>query len=443
MQPNTSKSRLLKNKSGFIKYFKNTSWLMGERIFRLAIALTVGVMVTRYLGPEDFGTFSYAQSFVGLFTAFSSLGLTDILVRELLKSKEKHYELMGTSFWLQTFGSCFIMVSLICFVLLNNNKPLTNKIILIVGFTTFLHSFNVITSFFNSQVKSKFNAIPAFLGITISSLLKIYGIWQQASLIFFVYILVFDTLFLALGQIYYYIKSSNRLKKWTFKRATAKALLKDSWPLILSGIVISIYMKIDQIMIKELISNAAVGQYAAAVRLSEAWYFIPMIICTSVFPAILNAKTKSIELYKERLSNLYDLMVFLGIAVIIPVLLFADWGIQFLYGSDFDQTAFVLKIHIWAGVFVFLGVANRRWFISENLQVYQTICLGFGMITNIILNIIMIPKLGIAGAAYATLISQFVASVLAPAFFSKTRESFYMMIQSLLFISFFNKILRR
>lgn len=413
---------------------------MGEKVFRLLIALTVGVMVTRYLGPKDFGVLSYAQSFVGLFGAFSTLGLSDILVRELVKSKEKHFELIGTSFWLQTIGSCFIMSCLIFYVLFNNNESITNKIILIIGVTTFLQSFNVIRTFFNSQVKSKFGTIPAFFGIIISSILKIYFIWQKASLIFFVYILVFDILFLALGQIYFYTKSKHSMRKWRFKSSTAKSLLKDAWPLILSSIVISIYMKIDQIMIKELIDNAAVGQYAAAVRLSEAWYFIPMTICTSLFPAILNAKATSIKLYRQRLGKLYDLMVVLGFSIVIPVMFLADWGILFLYGKAFDQAAIVLKIHIWAGVFVFLGVANQKWFISENLQAYNVICLGFGMVINVVLNLILIPKYGIVGAAYATLVSQFAASVLAPSFFAKTRLSFFMMIQSLLLINLFKKI---
>ena len=416
---------------------------MGEKIFRLGIALTVGVFVTRYLGPEDFGIFSYAQSFVALFTAFSSLGLTDILVRELIKSKDSHYELMGTTFWLQTLGSCFIMLCLVIFVVLNNNEALTNQIILIVGGTTFFQSFTVITSYFNSEVKSRFAVTPAFLGIIISSLLKIYCIWQNASLIHFVYILVFDTFFLAFGQIYFYAKSNQSIREWIFDKTRAKALMKDAWPLVLSGIVISIYMKIDQVMIKELINNAAVGQYAAAVRLSEAWYFIPMIICTSLFPAILNAKARSPQLYRQRMANLYNLMIFLGFAVIIPVVLLADWGINFLYGSDFNQTAAVLKIHIWAGVFVFLGVANQKWFISENLQVYNIACLGIGMLANIFLNFILIPKSGIEGAAYATLASQFLASVLAPSFFRKTRDSFFMMLQSLLLISLWKKALRR
>src|SRR5690606_27114791 len=114
-----------------------------------------------------------------------------------------------------------------------------------------------------------------------------------------------------------------------------------------------------------------------------------------------------------------------------------DWAIQILYGEAFSQTAGVLNIHILGSVFVFLGVANQKWFISENFQVYNIICLGFGMVANIILNAIMIPRMGIIGAAYATLISQFLASVLAPAFFKKTRNSFFMMIRALLFVQIF------
>ena len=430
----------LKNKSGFLKYLKNTSWLMSEKIIRLVIALTVGVLVTRYLGPNDFGILSYANSFVGLFAAFSSLGLGDILVRELVKANKKSEELLGTAFTLQTLGSLFIMLCLIIFVFFNDNEPITNTIILILGLVTFLRSFNIINNFFDSQVKSKFGVIPGLIGVFLSAALKLACIWLKAPLLYFVYILVFDVLFLTAGQLYYYYKSGNSVFKWSFSIKTSKYLLKDSWPLILSSIVISIYMKVDQIMIKEFLDSAAVGQYSAAVRLSEAWYFIPTIICSSLFPAIINAKIKSKVLYLSRLQRLFDLMVVLGIVIIIPVLIFGDWVILLLYGEAFNETAAVLKIHIWAGVFVFLGVANQKWFISENLQSYNIICLGLGMVANVIMNIYFIPIYGIYGAAFATLISQFVASVLAPVLFKKTRASFFMMINSLFIFNIFKRL---
>jgi O-antigen/teichoic acid export membrane protein len=438
-----NKIKSFTNEAGFLRYFKNTFWLMGEKVIRLVVALSIGVWVTRYLGPEQFGILSYAQSFVAIFAAFSTLGLTDIVMRELVKSQENKNVILGTSFGLQTLGSLFIMICLSVAIYLNDNDELTNKIIIILGLVTFINSFGVINAYFNSTVKSKYIALPSLIGLVISTLLKVFLILSEASLIFFVYLLAFDIVFLSIGQIWFYSQNNHSIFKWHFSWNMAKKLLLDSWPLILSSIVISVYMKIDQVMIQELMGNAAVGQYSAAVRLSEAWYFIPTIICSSLFPAIINAKLKNNELYMSRLQRLYDLMVVLGFSIVIPVTLLSEWGINLLYGQAFAQAAPVLNIHIWAGVFVFLGVANQKWFISENLQAYNIFCLGFGMVSNIILNLILIPKSGILGAAYATLASQFIASVLAPLFFKKTRISFVMMIRSLFFINYLNILFRK
>jgi len=427
----------LNNNSGFTRYLKNTSWLMAEKVLRLLIALSVGVWVTRYLGPEQFGILSYAQSFVGIFAALSSLGLSDIIIRELVKSQEKTDVILGSSFGLQTIGSTVIMLILIVSICLNDNDPLTNKIIVILGLLTFVNSFTVLSSYFHSLVKSKYFAYVGLLGVLISAVLKILLILGEYSLIHFVYVLAFDVIFLSTGLVWFYVKSGQSLFKWRFNWSIARSLLKDAWPLILSGIIVSIYMKIDQVMIKEYMGNSAVGQYSAAVRLSEAWYFIPTIICSSLFPAIINAKMKDNDLYLSRLQKLYNLMVVLGVVIIFPVLLLGDWAIHFLYGEAFNQSSAVLKIHIIGSVFVFLGVANQKWFISENFQAYNILCLGFGMVANIILNAIMIPKMGIMGAAYATLISQFLASVLAPVFFKKTRNSFFMMVRALFFVQLF------
>ncbi|MCL6266236.1 flippase [Flagellimonas sp. 2012CJ39-3] len=410
---------------------------MAEKVARLLLALSIGVWVTRYLGPDQFGVLSYARSFVGIFTAFSSLGLNDIIIRELVKDQNQRNVLLGSSFGLQTLGSTVIMIILLISVHFNDNEPLTNKIILILGLITFLSSFNVITSYLHSNVKSKFYAITGLTGILISSLLKVYLILGEYSLIYFVYVLAFDMFFLALGLNWFYKKMGNSPFQWRFSRKVAISLLKDAWPLVLSGIIISIYMKIDQVMIKEFLASSDVGQYAAAVRLSEAWYFIPTIICSSLFPAIINAKLRDGKLYMDRLQRLYNLMVVLGVSIVLPVLLFSDWMINVLYGSAFDQSAAVLNIHILGSVFVFLGVANQKWFISENFQKYNILCLGFGMLANVLLNLFLIPKYGIIGAAYATFISQFIASVLAPVLFSKTRNSFFMMVRALFFVQIF------
>ena len=127
------KLKELRSNSGFMKYFKNTSWLLGEKVLRILAALTVGVWVIRYLGPSDYGTLSYAQSFVGIFAAFSTLGLSEILSRDLVNQPEKKYVLIGTSFFLQIMGSGILLLCLFGSFYLKDNDDLTKKIIIIIG----------------------------------------------------------------------------------------------------------------------------------------------------------------------------------------------------------------------------------------------------------------------------------------------------------------------
>lgn len=420
-----------------MKYFKNTSWLFGEKIFRMVVGLFVGIWVARYLGPEQFGLFSYAQSFVGLFTAIATLGLDGIVVRELVKDPSRRDELIGTAFWLKLIGAIAVMLILVIAVNFTSNDHTTNVIVFIVASATIFQAFNVVDMYFQSKVLSKYVVYANVISLLLSSIVKIALILIEAPLVAFAWVVLFDSVVLALGFVYYYIKNNStfNIKNLTFNKSTAISLLKDSWPLILSGIVISIYMKIDQVMIMEMMDAEAVGQYAAAVRISELWYFIPMVIVSSLFPAIVNAKAVSEELYYARLQKLYDLMVWMAIAIVLPMTFLSDWVVELLYSGDYNQAGSVLMIHIWAGVFVFLGVASGKWFTAENLQMLSFWRTFYGMAINVILNFVLIPKYGIQGAAVATLLSQVIAAYISDLFNNKTKQMFYMKTKSFLMIN--------
>lgn len=408
---------------GFKKYFANTSWLMGERIFRMGVALFVGVYVARYLGPERFGLLSYASSFVGLFTALATLGLDGIMVRELVKTPERRDELLGTAFWLKAGGAILMWTGIGAVIPFIKNDIETNILIAIIAFGTIFQAFNVIDFNYQAEVKSRYVVWIQVVQLVVSSTVKLVLIWITAPLVWFACVFLLDAVVHAVGLTAMYLRNTGKIWYWECRWRVAKELLRDSWPLILSGMVISIYMKIDQVMIKEMLDVEQVGLYAAAVRLSEAWYFIPMAITSSVFPAIINAKKQSEELYYQRLQKLYDLMVWLAVAIALPTTFLAPWVIRVLYGKAFLPAAGVLSIHIWAGVFVFLGVACSKWFIVENYikkNFYRTF---IGMVTNIILNLILIPLCGIYGAAIATLLGQMTANYIYDIFDKQTHPS--------------------
>ena len=420
--------------SGFRRYFANTSWLMGHRILGMIVALFVGVYVARYLGPERFGLLSYAGCFVGLFTALATLGLDGIMVRELVKTPERRDELLGTAFWLKAGGTILMWAGIAAAVPFTNNDTQTNILVAIIAFAVIFQVFNVIDLNYQAAVKSKYVVYAQLVSLVVSSITKLIFIWISAPLVWFASVFLFDALVRAIGLFAMYLKNTGKVWYWKWRWQTAKELLADSWPLILSGMVVSVYMKIDQVMIKEMMGSEQVGHYAAAVKLSEAWYFVPMAITSSVFPAIINAKQQSEELYYQRLQKLYDLMVLLAVAIALPTTFLAPWVIRVLYGEAFLPAAGVLSIHIWAGVFVGLGVASGKWFITENfikLSFYRTF---LGAVGNVIFNLIFIPILHINGAAIGTLLANFLAAYFFDVINLKTRRTFIMKTKSLCFI---------
>ena len=426
-----SKLKTLKSHQGFRRYAANTSWMMGEKILRMFVGLFVGIWVARYLGPEQFGLLSYAQSFVFLFTAIATLGLDGIVVRELVKDESRRDELLGTAFGLKLIGAVLILPSLWLTVQLTSNDAHTNLLVFIIASATIFQSFNVIDFYYQSRVQSKYVAWANSFGLCVSSAIKIVLILNEAPLMAFAIMVAFDAIVLATGLVFFYkISSKKKMFNWSFKTAIAKKLLIDSWPLILSGLVVSVYMKIDQVMIKEMLDTEAVGHYAAAVRLSEVWYFVPVVIATSLFPSIINAKKVSQELYLQRLQRIYILMVWMSLIIALPVTLSSEFIINTLYGSDYQNAASVLMIHVWTAIFVFLGVSRSNWIITENLQIYSMLYLAIGLCVNLVGNYLFIPTQGILGAALATLLSQACVAIVFPFLFSKTRYMGVMMLKS-------------
>ncbi|MDD5247872.1 MAG: flippase [Rhodocyclaceae bacterium] len=418
---------------GFRRYAVNASWLIAEKILRMSVGLIVGIWIARYLGPEQFGLFSYAQSFVFLFTAIATLGLDGIVVRELVKDEGRRDTLLGSAFGLKLVGAILILPMLVLAVQLTSNDNYTNLLVFIIASGTIFQSFNVIDFYYQSKVLCKYVAFANSLSLVLSSVVKILALLNEAPLYSFALITLFDSAVLAAGLIYYY-KTASRLKlfTWRFDCQIAKTLLKDSWSLALSSLVVSLYMKIDQVMIKEMMNAEAVGQYAAAVRLSESWYFIPMAISTSVFPAIVNAKQVTEGHYLKRLRSLYTLMIWLGIAIAIPMTFLSKWVVLFLYGSAYHQAGEVLMIHAWSGIFASLLVASGRWYINENLSILAFYRNLGACVLNIVLNVLLIGEYGIKGAAVATLLALILSSYLFDAFNKRTRMQFRIKTQALL-----------
>lgn len=417
--------------AGFRRYFANTSWMFGEQILRMISGLLVGIWVARYLGPEQIGIFSYALAFVAIFNAFAKLGLDGIVVRDLVNEPHKRDVYLGTAFWLKLIAGLATFLIIAFATLFCSNDSTTNLYILIIAGGIIFQSFEVVDFYFQSKVLSKFVSISKITQLVISSLLKVYFVLTGADLLWFVVISFVDQF--ALAVILYF--AYKKLKVGSFLRffniSIAKKMLNDSWPLIVTGLSIVIYMRIDQIMLKEMIGMRQVGIYTAALRLSESWYFVPVLICTSLFPAIVNAKKSDNDLYMRRLNNLYFHLIWIAILVALIATFISNNIVNLLFGIKYIVAGEILSVHIWSGVFVVIGVLSGQWFLLEGCQKIATLNTIIGALINIVLNCLMIPIYGVKGVAYATLISYSFSSYFLLFFNRKTRVLFHQITNSI------------
>jgi O-antigen/teichoic acid export membrane protein len=430
------------DEEAFNKYLKNTGWLMFGRI----LSMIVGFVVTRFLGPISFGDLSFADAFTAIAAAIGALGLDTFVIREIINDPTKKDEILGTSLLLRlTVNLLLIPVSIGLYLLFHHlsdrpGEPLT-YVVALLSFAAFFKSFNVIDSYFQSQVQSKYVVQVQNICVIASAVFKIILVYLNVPVIWFAWALVFDGFILAFGLTIRYHSKGFSIFKWHFKKERAKSLLKQSAPLILSAVMVSIYMKIDQVMLKSE-GSAAVGIYSAVAKISEAWYFIPVAIVTSVFPALIHARKTDHARYIKRLQNLYDLLVAISLPVALIITFSSNIIIDIIYDNRFVGAENMLPIHIWSGVFVFLGSASSQFLLAEGFTKISFYRTAVGAIINILLNLWLIPLYAGVGASIATLIAC-ASSAFYILLIPKTRQQGIMMLKSLFLITVFQKILKR
>jgi len=407
--------------NGFKRYFLNTGWMFFGQMFNLGLSFFIGIWMARYLGPGNFGILSYAIAFSSLFSFIADLGINSILNRELVKFPEKRDELLGTALRLKIGGGIVAFLVTGSAVLLTDASLLIRGLVLLYSLTFIFQAIGVISIFFQARVEAKKNVRSQIISSSISSVLKIIMILSGSGVIWLTLIYALDSIWLGIFLTLAYRRSGLRIKTWSFNWSMAKEMLSSSWLLMLTSVSISIYMRIDQVMIKQLMNETTVGLYSAATKISEVWYIIPATICPSLFSAIINSKKVDQDLYFARLKKLFLLMLFFAVLVGLSVTLLSRPIIQILFGSAYLGAVSVLRIYVWSVVGTFLGVAVGQYLIAENYTKIYFFITILGAIVNVVLNLLLIPKIGINGAALATVVS-YLFVVVSLIFFKNTRK---------------------
>ena len=410
----------------------NFSWLAAEKLTALGMALIVSIQVARYLGPSEFGVLSYVMAVAALAAPLATLGINHILTKELTQHPDAAGRTLGTAALLRKAGALLAVAAVGAWALF---APATDA--RVPGFALLLVAAGLVGSLEFLQywflTSRKMNAYSAarMTNSVLFSVIRIAQIYLGASLEAFVIVTAVETI--GAGALTYvaYRRARTTPIRWSFDAALAKKLLSRSWPLTFAALASAVYHKIDVIMIAEMASTAEAGVYAVAARFSEVWYFIPTMLLTALFPALLELKAKSAEAYQRHMQNIYDALAAAGTLVAVVVTIVAVPMIDLLFGPAYAPAALILSIHVWSGVFIFMRAMLGKWLIIEDLYIFSLVTQGAGTIVNVALNFYMIPRYGAVGAAIATLVSYASASYLALALHPRTRPMFVMMTRSL------------
>ncbi len=417
----------IRRRRGIRDALGNIGWLSGDRVFRMFAAVLVSTSVARYLGPGQFGLLNYAMAIFSLFNIISALGLDSLVVRDLAIDENGEPEILGTALWLKAGASVVTtaMATAVAYIL----EPQNHTVVLIVfllSFAAVSQALDVIDYFFQSQTRSRYAVVPRTIAFVVCSIARLVAVFFHATLMAFAWIQALEYVMSEFGLLVSYRRARSVRPRWKWNLLRCKSLLMESWPLMLASFMILIYMRSDQVLLGKFASKEAVGNYTAAIRLSEIWYGIPVMVCTSVMPRLLKTRDLNPGRYYARLQYLYQGMVFISVALGGCTQFVGPLVIRLLYGKKYDLAGTILSVHIWTGVFVFVGCVSAFQMVHEKRAVSSLHRAILGAIVNLLLNLWWIPLWGGMGSALATLVAQSVASYFADALDPGTRHIFRM-----------------
>lgn len=414
------------------KYIYNIGWLFAGKIFRMIFSMLTGIWVARYLGVDQFGILSYSLAFALFLRPVAMFQLEGICVREIVKSPDEKNNILGSAFILSLTAGLLSFLAVVNLILLfQPNNPLYCAIVSIVGFGLVFLSFEVFDYWFQARVNSKPVVVARTIVIILTSLAKIAGILMKCSLIFFAWVNLAELVLTGIALAITYKADNLKFSQLKIKLKWIKKLLHDAWPLALSGMAATIYLRIDKIMLGQILGPHEVGIYTAATRLAEAWYFLPIAIMSSLYPAIIKSIADTKMDSDKRMQQIYNLMTLMGYLVGILTILFAAPVVKLLFGPEYRQSAEVLSMYIWSGIFVNIAMAKSAFLKAMNYTKIQFISTFTGAVINVSLNLVLIKQYGVTGAAWATIISYSIEAYFILFLFPSTRRQAEMITRAL------------
>lgn len=419
-------NNLLRNRT-----LRNAGWIIGGRLINKVLVFLVGVLTARYLGPGNYGLIDYAAAYTTFFASLCNLGINSVIIKNFVDHPEEEGCTIGTTLVLRFISSLLSALTIVGIVRILEGNETT--VILVVALSTLGLLFQVFDTFkqwFQSRLQSKYAAIATIVAYLASSAYKVALLILGKSVTWFALATSVDHIALAVVLLIAYKRNGGG--KLSFSRKKAKELLSVSSSYILSGLMISIYASTDKLMLKNMLNETAVGYYGLAVSLSTAWGFLLEAVIDSMYPTILQNYDRNRQLFLARNRQLYALVIYGALSVSLVICLLAKPLVGLLYGDAYLPAVTPLRIVVWYTAFSYLGGARNAWIVCENKQKYLKYLYCGAAVINVLLNLVLIPVMGTAGAALASLTTQISTVVLMPLLIRPLRPNVRLMLDALL-----------
>lgn len=403
-------------RASLLAIIENTGWLFADKALRMAVGVVVGAWLARYLGPSQFGEMAYVLSFVAFFSVIAQLGLDGVAVRDMALNEGDSSEILGTVLRLRVIaGFVAWAAAIVAMKLLRPEDSQALLLTAIAAAALVFQAADTVDLWFQSKTQSKRTVVSKAYAYLAANVLKVGLIVAEAPLSAFVLVGVIELAVSAAILWRTYQKYPSPLR-WRWSRDRMVRLLRECAPYLFAGLAVVVYMRIDQLMLRDMVGKHELGLYSAALPLSTALHFIPLALCISVAPALTRLRQRDAEAYERALGQLFSVMWWIMIPLAALVALLSPHIVSVLYGSAYAATAPILAVHVFAAVPVALGVAQSIWIVNEGrnmISLYRTV---IGAICNVALNLLLIPHFGGLGAAAATVAAQTSAAIVSNIF---------------------------
>lgn len=388
----------------------NMAWLAAERAVRLLIGVFVFGAVARKLGAESFGLLNYSYGLIAIFATLASLGMDGIVIRELMLHPDKRDSILGTATIMRLIGSAACLGCGVVASLFSVHHPDVPVLTLIIGLGMFPMSMEVIDWWFQMRTESGYTVKAKLIASFIGSALKLTLVAISAPLHFFAAALAFDGLAIGLALIWTYRSRHGTIRAWSFEAAIARGILRDAWPLIISGLLVALYLRIEQLVVMGSLGSRAAGVYYAAAKFAEVWNILPAIVASTLYPRLVEWKSRDPAGYAHRLQFMFDAMTALGLVIAVGTVLFGPLAVKIVFGQKYAGAEQILIVLGLIAPLSFSGTARAQYMLLERVTIHHTIAALSGIAVNFSLSLYLVSRLGPVGAALGSLAGFFVSA---------------------------------